>query len=76
VTIPASVTEIGLRAFAGCSSLTSATMLSDTPIELDNYAFGELSQNTIIYVPASALQAYLDSSTWSYYSARIQAIPE
>lgn len=87
IVIPASVIQYSDDALS-LGPDGSVYIMSTTPVELplyhntsnDSYyprVFGfHPTLGCTIYVPASALQAYLDASTWSYYSARIQAIPE
>lgn len=75
VTIGSGVTYIGDRAFDGSYSLTSITVEATTPPTLGNNAF-ENTNNCLIYVPASAVDEYKNSTStgWSEYASRIQAI--
>lgn len=74
INIPSGVTSIGLRAFYNCSSLTSVTVEATTPPTLGVNAFYS-TNNCPIYVPAASVDTYKAASGWSYYAARIQAIP-
>ena len=52
ITIPNSVTEIGIYAFDGCSSLTSVT-IPDSVTTIGNWAFQDCSSLTSIIIPDS-----------------------
>lgn len=52
VTIPNSVTRIGISAFEGCSAMSSVTIPSSV-IELGAHAFGECSALTGVTIPSS-----------------------
>ena len=54
-TIPNSVTEIGLGAFAGCESLTSVT-IPNSVTEIGNAAFEDCSSLTSISIPNSVTE--------------------
>ena len=73
VTIPSSVTKIGISAFAGCTSLEKVTIYSTVPPNIKDFVFGE--STCPIYVPAASVDAYKSASGWSDYASRIQAIP-
>ncbi|MBQ2143207.1 MAG: leucine-rich repeat protein [Alistipes sp.] len=65
ITLPASMTNIDDAAFYGCSSLTKVISLAMTPPALGESAF----PNTVtIYVPESAIGAYLQNSSWNKYN--------
>jgi hypothetical protein len=68
ITLPASVVSIGSYAFNGCSELTTVTILNGTPPELGTSAFSNSIRG--IYVPASAVDAYKESASWSGSAAR------
>ncbi len=54
ITIPASVTSLGYRAFSGCSSLETVIFISGSQLEsIGNYAFNKCSSITSITIPAS-----------------------
>ncbi len=73
VSIPASVTRIGVCAFKGCSNLQTVTCFAANPPELDVYTyevdgetytdtpFDNIGKGATLYVPASAVESYLDS---------------
>ena len=66
VTIPASVTSIGERAFRGCYGLDKIYVLPTTPPTLGNSAFGG-SNSLAIYVPTTA---YSSATNWSAYASK------
>jgi len=68
VTIPDSVTNIGNGAFSGCSNLSSLICLNDNvPKAGDNVFENVLYNKTILYVPASVLDAYKSTPTWNWF---------
>ena len=75
VTFPASVTEIRRDSLTGCSSLEKWTVLATAPPNLSSLA-GQSTIPPIIYVPASAVDAYKSAPNWSAYADRIFAIQE
>ena len=72
------VTNIGKRAFQGCSGLTSVTINATTPPTLGSGALDSSSSNEYpIYVPSESVDIYRSAGgLWSskYYD-RIQPIP-
>ena len=66
LTIPASVTTLGVNVIAGCSSLADIFALPATAPQLDNRAFNNANANITIHVPCGSLASYM--STWSYFS--------
>ena len=72
VTIPNGVTSIGLCAFSWCSKLDSITCKAITPPTLDSA--NNISNVTVVYVPAESVEAYKSATNWSYYSNVIQPI--
>ncbi len=68
VTVPESVTNIGNGAFWGCSNLTSLICLAENvPKAEDNVFENVLYNKTILYVPASAIEAYKSAPTWNRF---------
>ena len=55
ITIPNSVTEIGIYAFDGCSSLTSVT-IPDSVTTIGNWAFQDCSSLTSVTIPDSVTE--------------------
>lgn len=75
VTISDSITSIGGYAFNVCTSLVNITVEATTPPTLGSSAFAN-TNNCLIYVPASAVDEYKNSTStgWYEYASRIQAI--
>ncbi len=71
VTIPAGVKEIGENAFEGCTSLYTVKVLAPEPPAAKNSCIGDHAR--AIYVPASSLDAYLTSPSWSSWKDRIKS---
>ena len=72
VTIPSSVTKIGIGAFASCTSLEKVTIYSTVPPKIKDFVFGK--STCPIYVPAESVDAYKAAIGWIDYASRIQAI--
>ena len=74
VTIPATIREIGSRAFNDCTQLTSFTCLCETlPKLAENVFIG--STGATLYVPESVLDLYTVAAQWSGFQ-KIKAIPD
>ena len=71
ITIPASVTSIGERAFYWCKSLTSIKMTGQTPPTLGSEAFLDCDQLAEIKVPNGYVNTYQSTAGWGNYSAKI-----
>ena len=65
ITLPASVSAICDAAFYGCNSLSSVNLLAVTPPTLGDDVF---PTGVTIYVPDSAIGAYLQSPYWKKYT--------
>lgn len=66
ITLPASITTIDLSAFYDCSNLSKVTSLATIPPSLgDELVF---PAGVTIYVPESAIGAYLQNSSWNKYN--------
>lgn len=77
VIIPNDVTNIGANAFASCYSMMAYHITPTTPPTLENInAFNNISDGTVIYVPADSVDAYKTATNWSTYASRIVAEPE
>ena len=73
VTFPSSITFVGTQAFIGCTGLESLTFTSTTPPNLGEQ--DSLSSNDCpIYVPCSAMAAYLAAEDWQPYVDRLRPI--
>lgn len=66
LTIPASVTSLGVNVIAGCNNLADIFALPTTAPQLDNRAFNNANANITIHVPCGSLASYMN--TWSYFS--------
>lgn len=75
IVIPSSVTSIGDYAFYLCSRLSNVTVNATTPPTLGFGIFTRTSNNLVIYVPSTSVDAYKSATNWSTYASRIQAIP-
>ena len=71
VSIPSSVSYIGLRAFGDCSSLTEVRVAATVPPSASKYMFENTPSNMIIKVPHSSLQYYLTADGWREYASQI-----
>ena len=78
MSIPATVTKIGQRAFEG-TGLTKLTFTSTTPATLEEYTSGrnttypfEGCTNLTIYVPATSLDAY--TTAWSVITDKVTIV--
>ena len=65
ITLPASVTNIGVAAFNDCRNLTRVNSLATTPPALGDDVF---TSDVTIYVPESAIGAYIQDKSWSKYN--------
>ena len=73
LTIPSSVTDIGTSAFANCYGLAEIHFLSETPPSLSkSNCFNNIPSDCIIYVPASAVNAYKSATYWSDRASQIR----
>ena len=69
ITLPASVKNIDGAAFYDCSNLTTVNSLATTPPTLGgDDVFAGCNENVKIYVPDSAIGAYLQNSMWKKYT--------
>ena len=75
ITIPASVTSIGSRAFNNCSSLTTIVMEGTTPPTLAN-TNAISTATTAIYVPDESVSTYQGATNWSNFASIIKPISE
>ena len=59
VTLPPSVTSIGIRAFAGCVALISVVSEIPAPFAFGSYAVYPISTNCVLYVPSGTRNDYI-----------------
>lgn len=62
------VQTIGAYAFNYCDTLQKMTVLADNPPVAKEGAFNGVSTETVVYVPASALEAYRQTAPWSSFN--------
>ena len=85
VTIPATVTKIGIYAFTG-SGIETITCLNPTPPEVDGRTSGFIKdhgfikmlnehKNITVYVPAESVNAYKAHADWKDFSVQAIATP-
>lgn len=74
ITIPQNVNTIGEGAFEKCYSLSKIVVLAETPPTGNDRMFD--TSDCPIYVPSESVEAYKTAAFWSFYSSRIEAIPE
>lgn len=68
-TLPATITNIGQEAFAGCVSLNSVYIRSIDPPKMSTDSFK--GTDNLFYVPQSVYENYLDDELWSVLGGRI-----
>ena len=73
ITLPYSVTSIGIMVFFECKKLCSVTVANTTPPNV-NHSFVEVNENITIYVPAESVEKYKAAKGWSK-SKNIMALP-
>lgn len=72
VTIPSSMTSIGTGAFFGCNGLTKVYCYAEQVPETTSSAFGStLMRNAFLYVPASSIESYKETSPWKRFGTII-----
>ena len=64
ITIPATVTEIGNYAFAGCVNIWRMTVEAMTPPKVYENTFDGISRSISVLVPAGSEQAYREAEYW------------
>jgi len=75
VTIPATVTIIGVQAFNGCSSLEKVIILNKSnAVTLGSGAFTNTSDKLKIYVPEELYDTYTTANDWSGYSSKLDKL--
>ena len=64
-----------VNSFHECEALEQITIHAQTPPELEQNAFIDAEKLSVIYVPASSLEAYKAAENWSDYADIIYPIP-
>ena len=75
--LPASVNNIGERAFANCSSINKIYSLNTTPPSMYTgsslgHSFGNVPRNIPVYVPAGSVEAYQNALGWKEFENIIE----
>ena len=68
VYLPASIEKIGNYAFSKCDNLKTMSVYALTPPAFGNYSFYNVSKGLVVYVPASALQLYMEAEGWKDFT--------
>ena len=75
VTIPASVTEIGQKAFAYCRNLKSVTVnwtAADKIVQINSNVFSNCPEGWTLIVPDGTESLYIADSSWGPYKANMK----
>ena len=75
VTIPASVTSIGQKAFAYCKNLKSVTVnwtAEDKIVQINSNVFSNCPEGWTLIVPAGTESLYIADSNWGPYTANMK----
>ena len=73
VTLPGSLTSIGICAFSGPIALEEMIVLAAVPPTAEEDAFEDVSRDIPVYVPAESLEAYKAAEVWKEFT-NLQAI--
>lgn len=76
ITLPSSLTLIGINCFRNCYALERIICRATTPPSLANVSAFTNTNNCPIYVPDASLEAYKTATNWSSYASRIKGISE
>lgn len=71
VSIPSTVTTIGISSFANMYSLKELYVYSTTPPTAQSNTFNNLPATCKIYVPRGTLAAYQSATNWSKYASQM-----
>lgn len=71
VTIPSTVTNIGVQCFQYCRALEEIHVQATTPPTLGASAFANIKSGYVIYVPVGTGETYKATSGWSTYADHI-----
>lgn len=71
VSIPSSMTSIGMTAFMNCKGLTKVYCYAEQVPETASSAFPSSMRNAVLYVPASSIESYKETSPWSRFGTII-----
>lgn len=76
ITLPSSLTLIGINCFRNCYALERIICRATTPPSLANVSAFTNTNNCPIYVPDASVEAYKTATNWSSYASRIKGISE
>ncbi len=68
VYLPATIENIGYRAFYDCKQLSSLIVYAMTPPVLESQVFTNVPEGLIVYVPASSINQYQDADGWKDFT--------
>lgn len=68
VYLPATIEEIGYRAFYECKQLSSLTVYAMTPPTLGSNVFTGVPEGLVVYVPAAAIAQYQEAQGWKDFT--------
>ena len=68
VYLPASIEKLGNYAFSKCDNLKTMSVYALTPPAFGNNSFYNVSKGLVVYVPASALQLYMQAEGWKDFT--------
>ena len=75
ITIPANVTEIKDYAFSNCTALKYIACEALVPPTCGTYTFDNVdTENCILEVPASAVNAYATTAPWSNFNIKVSLV--
>ena len=70
ITIPASVTVIGTRAFFGCIGMEEIIALPTVAPQVESRAFDGMADSVVIHVPCGSMASYM--SAWTDFSTFLE----
>ena len=68
VYLPATIENIGYRAFYNCQQLSSLIVYAMTPPTLESNVFQGVPDGLVVYVPAAAIAQYQDADVWKNFT--------
>ena len=71
ISIPGNIASIGYGAFDYCSSLTSVTVMWETPVSINSTCFSN-RENATLFVPYSCKAAYKQAEYWREFRNMIE----
>lgn len=66
--LPATVENIGYRAFAECKQLSALTIYAMKPPTLESNVFVGVPEGLVVYVPAASITQYQDADGWKDFT--------